>query len=120
MGLLTAVEMWVNFRDHKAEWKEWERKLKYISDKVTSIQTVKTEVLLPQRRSNIAPRLSITWDRKVVKIAPREVREKLFNGEPCIEMPAGRNGMSIMSYMLEPGDEVKVGRRLHEILSEAD
>ena len=119
MGVLAAMEMWVNGRDHKAEWKEWERKLKYISDKVTSIQTVKTEVILPQLRSNIAPRLSITWDRKTVRITSREVREKLFNGEPCIEMPASGNGMSIMSYMLEPGDEVSVGRRLREILSES-
>ena len=119
MGTLASMEMWVNRRDHKAEWKEWERKLRYISEKVTSISTVKPEIILPQLRSNVAPRLSITWNQKMVKISPGEVRKKLFSGNPCIEMPASRNGMSIMSYMLEPGDEMPVGRRLYEVLSQA-
>jgi len=116
MGMLAATEMWVNGRDHKAEWKEWERKLKHISNAVTSIPTVKTEVVQPDRPSNDAPRLSITWDQNKVKITPREVNEQLYNGNPGIEMPYGNRGMTIMSYMLEPGDELPVARRLKEVL----
>ncbi|MCE5250176.1 aminotransferase class V-fold PLP-dependent enzyme [bacterium] len=119
MGMLAAVEMWVKARDHKAEWAEWERKLKHISDTVTAIQTVKTEVLQPTRRSNVAPTLSITWDQNAVKISPRDVSDQLYNGEPGIEMGYGGDGMRIMSYMLEPGDEIPIALRLHEILSKA-
>jgi len=119
MGMLAATEMWVNGRDHKAEWKEWERKLKHISDAVTSIPTVTTEVVQPDRPSNYAPRLSITWDQNKVKITPGEVNEKLYDGNPGIEMPYGSRGMTIMSYMLEPGDEVPVAKRLKEVLSGA-
>ncbi|HUT62809.1 MAG TPA: aminotransferase class V-fold PLP-dependent enzyme, partial [Anaerolineae bacterium] len=119
MGMLAATEMWVNGRDHKAEWKEWDRKLKHISDAVASIPTVQTTVVQPDRPSNDAPRLSITWDQSNVKIAPREVNEQLYNGDPGIEMPYDGKGMTIMSYMLESGDEVPVARRLKEVLSSA-
>ncbi|MBN1293504.1 MAG: aminotransferase class V-fold PLP-dependent enzyme [Candidatus Latescibacteria bacterium] len=119
LGMLAATEMWVHGRDHKAEWLEWERKLKYISDAVVSIPTVKAEVQQPDRPSNYAPRLSITWDQNTVKIKPGDVNEQLYQGNPGIEMPYGRNGMTIMSYMLEEGDEVPVAQRLKEVLSGA-
>lgn len=119
MGALAAMEMWVHGRDHKAEWKEWERKLDHISRAIAPVPSVGTKVNNPDLRSNVAPTLSIFWDRGVVKIAPREVSEQLYNGEPAIEMPFDENGLTIMSYMLEPGDEAQVGRRLREVLSNA-
>ena len=116
MGMLAAMEMWVHGRDHKAEWKEWERKLQHISDAVTSIPSVKTEVIQPDRPSNNAPRLSVTWDQEEVKISPQEVNEQLYEGDPGIEMPFNSRGMSIMSYMLEEGDEIPVAKRFREVL----
>lgn len=118
MGLLAAVEMWINGRDHKAEWAEWEKRVNYISDKITAVQTVKTEVIQPGR-SNVSPTLSITWDRSVVKIDPQEVQEKLLAGEPRIQIPLRTDGLSIMPYMMETGEEEPVARRLHEVLSGA-
>ncbi|MFC1528561.1 aminotransferase class V-fold PLP-dependent enzyme [Candidatus Latescibacterota bacterium] len=119
VGVVAALDLWINGRNHDAEWKEWERKLKHISDAITSISTVTTEVVQPYRPSNYAPSLSIKWDRNLVKISPAEVQEQLDKGEPRIKMSAGGNGMQIMSYMLEKGDEIPVGRRLNEILSGA-
>ena len=118
MGTLAAMEMWVHGRDHKAEWREWERKLTSISNRINSIPSVIIEMKNPELRSNVAPALSISWDQKIVKIMPREASEQLYEGEPAIEMPFEDAGLTIMSYMLEPGDEVQVGRRLHEVLSQ--
>ena len=119
MGALAAMEVWVHGRDHQAEWKEWERKLKYISDAITSIPAVTTRITLPERRSNMAPSLSISWDQGRVRITPQVVHEQLLAGEPSIHIPANGNDLSIMSYMMEPGDEIPVARRLQEILSRA-
>jgi len=119
MGALAAVEMWINGRDHDAEWKEFERKLAHISSSISTIPSVATEVIPPSRPSNNAPRLSITWDRETVKISPTEVGDQLYNGDPAIEISASGRGLSIMSYMLEEGDEIPVGRRLNEVLSAA-
>jgi len=119
MGCLAALDLWINGRDHEAERREWLRRFDYITEEITKIPTVGTEVLEPRGRSNVAPRLSITWDRDTVKIAPEEVSRRLMEGEPRIKMPAGRNGMTIMSYMTEPGDEIHIARRLREVLSDA-
>jgi L-seryl-tRNA(Ser) seleniumtransferase len=119
MGTLAALEMWVRGRDHRTEWREWERKLTSINDRINSIPSVITKMNNPTLRSNVAPTLSISWDQKIVKITPREASEQLYNGEPAIEMPFDDNGLTIMSYMLEPGDEVQVGRRLREVFSRA-
>jgi len=119
MGCLAALDLWINGRDHEAEWKEWLRRFDYIDRQLSSIPAVATEVIEPTKRSNFAPRLSITWDQEAVKIAPGEVAKQLDEGEPRIQMNASRRGMSIMSYMMEDGDEIPVAARLKEILSNA-
>jgi D-glucosaminate-6-phosphate ammonia-lyase len=120
MGVLTALDLWNNALDHEAEWRDWETKLKHISDAVSSIQSVKTEVVQPHRPSNHALRLKVTWDQNTVKINPKEVEEQLGKGEPRIMMrPSGDDGMLIMSFMIEDGDEIHIGRRLAEVLSGA-
>lgn len=118
MGLLAAVEMWINGRDHDAEWKEWEGWISTISDRVTSISTVTTEVAQPSR-SNVAPTLSIAWDVNTVKVTNREVQKTLLEGEPRIQIPLSGDGLSVMPYMMSPGEDEIVARRLHEVLSSA-
>src|ERR1700730_6559873 len=56
MGMLAAVEAWTT-RDHDAEWKQWEGWLATIRESVTSIPTVRTEVVQPRGPSNYAPQL---------------------------------------------------------------
>jgi len=119
MGLLAAVDLWINGRDHEAEWQEWLKRFDHITKEVTTIPTVETEVINPRARSNYAPTLSITWDQSRVKITPAEVAKKLDEGDPRIQMPAGRDGMRIMSYMTEPNEEIPIAKRLKEVLSAA-
>ena len=119
MGALAAMEMWVHGRDHRAEWREWERKLISIRDRINSLPSVVARIKGPELRSNVAPTLAISWDQKILKITPREASEQLYSGEPAIDMPFEDTGLTIMSYMLEPGDDVHVGRRLQEVFSQA-
>jgi uncharacterized pyridoxal phosphate-dependent enzyme len=119
MALLTALDLWINGRDHAAERKEWDRRFAYISDKVTQVASVKTEVVEANTRPNNAPTLHITWDPNTVKIEPREVAKQLTEGSPRIVLFTGENGVRIMSYMMEPDDEIPVASRIHEILSSA-
>ncbi|MFC1528492.1 aminotransferase class V-fold PLP-dependent enzyme [Candidatus Latescibacterota bacterium] len=119
MGLLTAVDLWINGRDHDAEWKEWERKLKYISDKISKIPTVQTKVLPPPGRIHPSPTLNVVWDTSTVKITSEDVRTKLYEGNPRIGINSGKNNIGISVFMVQDGEEIVVANRIYDILSKA-
>src|SRR6185312_2965882 len=106
-------------RDHKAEWQQWESWLQTIEGQVTRVPGVRTEVERPGR-SNVAPTLSVTWDLAKVKITGAELKKSLNEGAPRIWVPLGKNeGISIMPYMMQPGEDKIVAQRLQEVLSAA-
>lgn len=125
MGVLTALDLWFHGRDHKAEFKEWERILAFISSRITAIPTVKTVVVQPGRPSNVAPTMSIDWDQSKVKITHADFQNKLFEGYPRIKVAtytgdsAHSQISSIVPYQMRKGDEIVVARRMYEILSSA-
>jgi L-seryl-tRNA(Ser) seleniumtransferase len=119
IGMLTALDMWINYRDHKAEFREWERKLGHIAKATMRTPGVNATINQPRGRSNVAPTLSISWDTTKVRLAPDEAHRLLREGKPRIWMPASGMGLSIMSYMMEKGDEVIIAKRLREIFSAA-
>jgi len=125
MGMLAAVEMWMK-RDHDAEWKEWESWLDTISKSVTRVKGVTTLVRQPDSLSNNAPRLVIQWDGEALGIAGQEAEKILLEGNPRIIMGgasgSARMGMkqsslTIMPYMMMPGDAKIAAERIHAVLS---
>jgi D-glucosaminate-6-phosphate ammonia-lyase len=124
MGMLTAVECWVK-RDLGAEWKVWQSWLDSIGAQVTKVPGVTTTILQPADLSNHAPNLAIHWDGKALGITGEEVQKLLLEGEPRI-IVAGATGnrrgdmvssLTIMPYMMMPGDHEIAGRALHALLS---
>jgi L-seryl-tRNA(Ser) seleniumtransferase len=123
MGMLAAVEAWVK-RDHDAEWKMWESWLAHIADQAKRVPTVRTEVLAPQGLSNRAPRLRIAWDAARVGITGPQLEKVLYEGDPRIVLggSGGRRGetessITIMPYMMIPGDEKVAAERIYQVLS---
>jgi len=132
MGMLMAVEMWVK-RDHDAEYKQWMSWMEQIGQRVSSIDGVKATVREPNGLSNHSPGLSIRWDTDQIGIGGDQVSHTLFTTEPRITLAGaggggGRGngnasptetGVSILAYMMQPGDAKIVADRLHEVLSAA-
>ena len=125
LGMLAAVEMWVQ-RDHRAEWAEWESWLSTISQAVAAVPGVTTEVLQPNSLSNNAPQLRIKWDGEELGVCGKTVEKTLLNGEPRIivggAMGHRRTGvkessLTIMPYMMMPGDANIVGQRVAAVLA---
>jgi seryl-tRNA(Sec) selenium transferase len=77
MGLLAAVEMWVQ-RDHKKEDETWTRWMQTIADRVTGIDGVTAAVRQPRGLNNHSPGLSINWDPAKLGITGEEVSNILW------------------------------------------
>jgi D-glucosaminate-6-phosphate ammonia-lyase len=124
MGMLAAVEAWTK-RDHKEEWAQWEAWLDHISKRVTQVAGVTTEVQQPEGLSNHAPLLVIHWDGARLGITGQEVSKHLLDTEPRIVLAGARGArpqrmesmVSIMPYMMMPGDEDIAAERLYAVLS---
>jgi L-seryl-tRNA(Ser) seleniumtransferase len=118
LAMMVAVELFVK-KDHAAEWREWEKRVKTVADSVSGIQTIKTEQFVPEI-ANAVPHLRITWDQSVVKITPKEAVQRLRDGEPSIELRPGANdGIEVAVWMMQPGESQIVARRVREVLKNA-
>ena len=118
LGMYAALERYVK-QDHDKEWKQWEAQIALIQRAVEEIKGVSALVSVPPI-ANHTPTLSISWDSDLVKISRRELQQKLRNGKPSIEV-IGKNGNAIQLtvFMLRPGEEKIVARRLREEFNRA-
>jgi D-glucosaminate-6-phosphate ammonia-lyase len=117
MGMLAAVEMWTH-RDHKAEWAEWESWLNHIDARVKSISGVTSEVRQPVDLSNHAPTLRIQWDPNALGITGKQLERELLNGAPRITVAGSTaNSLTVMPYMMMPGDHKIAADAIHALLS---
>jgi L-seryl-tRNA(Ser) seleniumtransferase len=110
---------------------EARRRAERIAAAIHTLPTVTTEVVVPPVANHI-PHLMIRYDQQRIGISPADVAVALRNGTPSIEvnpgtgMPSGASGLHsdantivIGPWMMQPGEDVIVGRRLHEVLAAA-
>jgi len=113
VGMVVAVESFLQKRDLKAEFKEWEGWFNHISSKITAIPGVKAQIRGPQRGGPF-PTLSVSWDPAQVGLTAGEVGKQLSDGEPRIMSHASGEGNSflIRPVAMKPEDYKVVADRL--------
>ena len=122
MGLLAAVTQWYK-RDHAAEQKMWLSWMQGIEAKLKPIKSTRFEYLEPADLSNRATRLRVHWDASVVGITGSELVAKLDAGTPRIlvfgdgERPNTASSITIMPYMMDPGESQIIGDAIYAVLS---
>lgn len=121
IGMMAAVETWIK-RDHDAEYKSWLNRLDVIAKKVSSIQSVTTNVTEPVELSNKHPTLWISWDPKKLNITGYELAEEISSTKPRVaigsrEESDGRTTIDIVSSHMKEGEDLIVANRIFEILS---
>ncbi|MCM4150389.1 selenocysteine synthase [Arenibacter sp. N53] len=114
LGMLVALEMYLA-KDHGKEWKLWENQIKLISDSALSVKGVETEIHVPPYANHV-PSLRISWDNKIVKISPEEARKRLMEGHPAIATVGDKETIGITTWMMDPGQERIVAKRVREVL----
>lgn len=140
-GMYVALEKYLS-QDHDKEWKEWEAGVAHIENAVKGISGITTGVSVPPL-GNITPTLRISWDQNKIKLTGKALRANLRNGNPSIEAgfeglplyanqagsdsidPAvaetleGKNVIKITVWMMKPGEEKIVAKRLKEEFTKA-
>jgi L-seryl-tRNA(Ser) seleniumtransferase len=114
LGMLVAIERYLA-HDHEKEWAQWEKQVRHISEEAKKVPGVEAEIHVPPIANHV-PSLRIYWDQTRIGLRPDDVREALRDGDPSIETVGGKDSVDITTWMMRPGEEKAVGRRLREVL----
>ncbi len=130
VGMVAAVDWFLSQTDSGLE-AEFRHRADRIAAQLKSIPTMETRVEIPNVAANAVPHLLLRYDPSRVKIGPLEVASELRKGTPSIELNpmTGRkagaglscdeNTIVVGLWMLAPGEDLIVARRLKEVLSKA-
>jgi len=120
MGMLTAIELWRNKIDLKAEYQKWESWYAHISKTITQVPGIQTLVKPPAGASPF-PVLELTWDPQRIGMTAEEVGHRLLEGEPRIMSHAEGPGHSflIRPVAMKEGEYRIVAERLHDVFRRA-
>jgi L-seryl-tRNA(Ser) seleniumtransferase len=130
VGMVAAVDWFLSQSDAGME-AEFRRRAERIAGQLKSIPTLEPKIVIPNVAANVVPHLLLRYDTQRVKIQPLEVMAELRKGTPSIELNPNtgkKNGAGLPSdestivvgvWMLEPGEDLIVARRLKEVLAKA-
>ena len=135
IGVYVALKNYIATNQEK-EWNEWEKNIGYIQNAVKEIKGITTKITV-NPLGNHTPQLGINWDDKIIKLTGADLQNNLRNGNPSIEagfsgLPMflqqahppdpnskGKNYVSITVWMMRPGEEKIVAKRLREEFTKA-
>lgn len=130
VGMVAAVDWFLSQTDAGLE-AEFRRRADRIAAALKDIPTLTAEIFIPPIANNV-PHLLIRYDTRRVNISPKEVAKQLRAGAPSIELnpatgsteasagiPKDANKIVVGVWMLEPGEDAIVARRLREVLTQA-
>ena len=129
IGLVAALD-WFLAQDDAAMEAEYRRRAALVAERVQTVPSVEARIFVPPVANHV-PHLLITYDRNRIKLTATEVMQRMREGNPRIELnpatgggpasaglPGGGNAIVVGVWMLQPGEDQIVARRLHEVLSE--
>ncbi|WP_420150805.1 aminotransferase class V-fold PLP-dependent enzyme [Spirosoma sp.] len=117
-GMYVALEKFIN-EDHAKVWKTWEDGIAHIDNAIKTIAGVQTRVDVPPL-GNHTPTLRISWDKTKLNITGKDLQEAMRKGDPSIEVGGGGpSNINVTVWMMKPGQEKIVAKRLKEELSKA-
>ncbi|MFN8573899.1 MAG: aminotransferase class V-fold PLP-dependent enzyme [Gemmatimonadaceae bacterium] len=130
VGMVAAVD-WLLAQNDDEIAREAQQRADRIVSFIRDLPSITTEVVVPAVANHV-PHLLIRYDQQRIGITPVDVALALRNGKPSIELNPGTGHASgaaglhsdertivIGPWMMKPGDDVIVGRRLREVLAGA-
>ena len=120
VGMVAAVDTWVNKRDIEAEYREWRQWYAHIREVITQISGVTAEVAEPTRGGPF-PTMNIAWDPDHIGFTAGELHDLLLDGTPSIQTHAAGAGhdFRFRPVAMKPGEYRIVAQRLAEVFRAA-
>ncbi len=113
LAMLVAVELFLQ-KDHAREQREFERRADLVRASATAVRGVKAEIFVPPIANHV-PHVRITWDGADEAAATAAVKAML-DGEPSIAIRSEGPTLVVGVWMMQPGEERVVARRLRQVL----
>src|SRR5262249_15654177 len=108
--------------DHRAQTREWERRIAVIEKAVKDIPSIECERIVPAIANHV-PHLQISWDEKRVPLTRERLTRELADGDPPIQIGrvsgTGDKGVLISVFMLQEGEDAIVAERMRAALKKA-
>jgi len=129
VGMVAAVD-WFLSQSDEAMNAEFTARANRIADHLKGIPGLEARIVIPPV-ANRVPHLVLTYDQTRVKISASVVADDLRYGEPCIELnpstghqnadgvTGAEDAIVVGVWMLQPGEDLIVARRLREVLNKA-
>jgi L-seryl-tRNA(Ser) seleniumtransferase len=130
VGMVAAID-WFLAQTDEGMQAEFRRRADRIAALLKDVPTLRPEIFVPPV-ANAVPHLVLRYDPVRVRKTPLEVSEILRKGSPAIELnpstgrksgsaglPDAENAIVVGVWMLQPGEDLIVGRRLRDVLSQA-
>jgi L-seryl-tRNA(Ser) seleniumtransferase len=114
VGMLAALELYLA-KDHAEEQREFDRRAEVIRSAAAAVSGVKAEVFVPEVANHV-PHVRISWDAAAKAITADQVVKSLRDGEPSIGTRAERDTVVVGVWMMRPGEDKIVARRIRETL----
>lgn len=114
LGMLAAIERFVQL-DHAALDREYQRRAEVIMKSLAGIKGLTTSITVPEVANHV-PHVQIKLDTAVTGITGQDVSKRLREGTPSIGVRPG-DELLIGVWMMQPGDDVIVARRLKDVFT---
>jgi uncharacterized pyridoxal phosphate-dependent enzyme len=114
VGMLAAIERFVKL-DHAALDREYNSRAKVVLDSLAGIKGVTASITVPEVANHV-PHVAIKLDTAVTGITGQEISKQLREGTPSIGVRPG-DELLIGVWMMQPGEDKIVARRLKEVLT---
>jgi uncharacterized pyridoxal phosphate-dependent enzyme len=114
LGMMVALEQYVK-RDHAKERLEFDKRAETIRKAAAGVSGVTAEVFVPEVANHV-PHVRITWDAASRGITAEDVVKALREGEPSIGTRNEGNSLVVGVWMMRPGEDAVVARRIRRVL----
>jgi L-seryl-tRNA(Ser) seleniumtransferase len=114
LGMLAALETYLD-KDHAREQRDFEKRAETIRSSAAAVPGVKAEVFVPEVANHV-PHVRISWDAARAGMTAADVVKALRDGEPSIATRSEAETVVVGIWMLRPGEETIVARRLRQVL----